>query len=320
MPPQMTESPGLQYQELPQQISCIDTHYQRPGLAACYLIESAGEAAFIDTGTAHSVPLLMQLLELKGLAPSQVRYVIPTHVHLDHAGGAGQLMRRLPAASLVIHPFGARHMIDPARLIAGTISVYGEAKFRRLYGELLPIAPERVLEAPDGLTLELGKRQLHCLDTPGHARHHICIHDELSNGIFSGDTFGLSYREFDSENGPFILPTSTPVQFDPAAWHATLDRLMGLHPKVVYLTHFGRLEDPQRLSADLHRAIDDFVAIARQADPTQRTEEIRQGLFDWTVERLANHGTHHSPEAIEALLAMDLDLNTQGLEIWLDRN
>ena len=127
------------YTELPEQISCIDTLYQRPGLAACYFIESAGEAAFIDTGTAHAVPMLMQLLALKGLVPSQVKYVIPTHVHLDHAGGAGQLLQRLPEAQLVVHPQGARHLVDPARLIAGASAVYGEEKFKALYGDLLPI-------------------------------------------------------------------------------------------------------------------------------------------------------------------------------------
>ncbi|MEN8178154.1 MAG: MBL fold metallo-hydrolase [Pseudomonadota bacterium] len=312
--------PSLSYTDLPEQISCIDTLYQRPGLAACYLIESAGEAAIIDTGTTHTTPMLMQLLANKGLEPSQVSYVIPTHVHLDHAGGAGQLMQLLPEAKLVIHPYGARHMIDPAKLIAGATSVYGEEQFTRLYGSLAPVPAERVLEAPDGLALNLGKRKLLCLDTPGHARHHICIHDNQSNGIFSGDTFGLSYREFDTEKGPFIIPTSTPVQFDPVAWHTSLERIMALQPAAIYLTHFGRVENPQKLAGDLHLAIDDFVSIARQADATGRTAQIRQGLFDWSVTRLSAHGCRHMPEEIEVLLGMDLDLNTQGLEIWLDRN
>ena len=123
-----------QYLDLAEQISCIDTLYQRPGLAACYLIESAGKAAIIDTGTAHTAPIIMQLLATKGIQPAQVKYIIPTHVHLDHAGGAGQLMQLLPEAALVIHPFGARHMVDPAKLIAGATSVYGEEQFNSLYG------------------------------------------------------------------------------------------------------------------------------------------------------------------------------------------
>ncbi len=307
------------YLDLAEQISCIDTLYQRPGLAACYLIESAGKAAIIDTGTAHTAPIIMQLLAAKGIQPAQVKYIIPTHVHLDHAGGAGQLMQLLPEAALVIHPFGARHMVDPEKLIAGATSVYGEEQFNSLYGSLLPVPSERVIEAPDGLTLDLGHRKLHCLDTPGHARHHICIYDSQSNGFFSGDTFGLSYREFDTEKGPFILPTSTPVQFDPAAWHTTLNRLTEFQPTCIYLTHFGMVKKPQKLAADLHQAIDEFVAIAKQAEGADRAAQIRQGLFDWAVKKLTEHACRQTPEQIEALLGMDLDLNTQGLEIWLDR-
>lgn len=310
---------SLRYTDLPEQISCIDTLYQRPGLAACYLIESAGEAAFIDTGTAHSAPILMRLLAYKGIERSQIKYVIPTHVHLDHAGGAGQLMQLLPEAELVVHPFGARHLIDPTRLIAGATAVYGEERFNALYGSLVPVPTKRVIQATDGFMLNLGKRELHCLDTPGHARHHICVHDNQSNGFFCGDSFGLSYREFDTENGPFILPTSTPVQFDPGAWHTTLERILEFQPASIYLTHFGRVGNPQKLAADLHQAIDDFVSIAERAGATNRTAQIRQGLFDWSIGKLSGHGCRQTPEEIEVLLGMDLDLNTQGLEVWLDR-
>lgn len=308
------------YTDLPEQISCIDTHYLRPGLAACYLMQSAGEAAFIDTGTAHAAPMLMELLKHKGIAPAEVKYVIPTHVHLDHAGGAGQLMQQLPEAQLVIHPYGARHMIDPAKLTAGATAVYGEERFKAMFGELKPVPEERVIEAPDGFSLDLGGRQLICLDTPGHARHHICIYDEQSKGFFSGDTFGLSYREFDSPQGPFIMPTSTPVQFDPEAWHGTLDRLMRYRPETIYLTHFGQVQNPTKLASDLHTAIDDFVSIAERADGPEPTRQIRIGLLEWLLRKLTEHGGRHTPDQVEELLGMDLDLNAQGLEVWLGRN
>lgn len=309
----------LPFTNLEDQISCIDTLYQRPGLAACYLIESSGEAAIVDTGTAYTAKPLVHLLAEKGLEPQQIKYVIPTHVHLDHAGGAGSLMQLLPEAKLVIHPYGARHMIDPTKLIAGATAVYGEQDFKRLYGRLIPVDAERVIEAPDGMTLTLGTRQLLCLDTPGHARHHICVHDDQSNGWFSGDTFGLSYREFDTQNGAFMLPTTTPVQFDPEAWHASLDRIMALQPAVIYLTHFGRVSNPSKLAADLHQAIDDYVAIAEHLGSVELTDAIRQGLLHWTLDKLSQHGCAHSSEQIEAILGMDLDLNTQGLKIWLDK-
>ena len=304
---------------LPQQISCIDTGYQRAGLAACYLIESAGEAAFVDTGTVHTVPRLMQLLESKGLDPTQVKYVIPTHVHLDHAGGAGELMQRLPQAQRVVHPFGARHLIDPAKLNAGATAVYGEDLFQQLFGKLVPIANERVVEAEDGFTLSLGGRELLCLDTPGHARHHICVYDAQSGGIFTGDTFGLSYPELDTPQGRFILPTTTPVQFDPEAWHHSLDRMMSFQPGAIYLTHYGRLDNPRKLASDLHRGIDEFANIALNAQQTHRSEQIRKGLLQWTLQALGSQGGSHTATQVEAILGLDLDLNAQGLEVWLQR-
>jgi glyoxylase-like metal-dependent hydrolase (beta-lactamase superfamily II) len=310
------------YQELPHQITCIDTEYQRPGLAACYLIESEGEAAFVDTGTSHTVAQLMWLLEAKGIAPEQVKYVIPTHVHLDHAGGAGALIQRLPEASMVIHPYGARHMIDPTKLAAGATAVYGEKKFKQDFGELIAVDEKRTIEAPDGFRLRLGSRELLCLDTPGHARHHICIFDNQSRGIFTGDTFGLSYREFDTAKGPFILATSTPIQFDPIAWHETLDRLMALAPEVIYLTHYGAVREPARLVEQLRRSLDQFTSVALSADAApgqERIAQMRNALLQWLVQSLAQHGCQQSPREIEQLMSMDLELDAQGLDVWLQK-
>jgi glyoxylase-like metal-dependent hydrolase (beta-lactamase superfamily II) len=316
---QVTAMQPAPIETLPGGIVRIDTEYQRPGLAACYLLESQGEAAFVDTGTSHSLPLLLQALEQRGLVREAVKYVIPTHVHLDHAGGAGALMRALPNAQLVVHPFGARHLIDPAKLIAGTIAVYGKAEFERLYGEIIPVAAERVIEAEDGLTLELGRRRLECLDTPGHARHHICIHDSQTNGFFSGDTFGLSYREFDTDSGAFLLPTTTPVQFDPDAWNATLDRLLSYRPKVIYLTHFGAVTGVEQLATQLREGLETFVEIALQANEEDRQAQIRTGLESWALEALQRRGCQLPQEQCLALLALDLELNSQGLEVWLRR-
>jgi glyoxylase-like metal-dependent hydrolase (beta-lactamase superfamily II) len=314
--------PNSPIQEYAHQITCIDTFYQRPGLAACYLLESAGEAAFIDTGTSHSVPHLMAVLAAKGLSPSQVRYVIPTHVHLDHAGGAGSLLKQLPQASLVIHPYGAKHMIDPEKLITGATAVYGEAAFERQFGALVPIPQERVVEAPDGFRLSFGKRQLLCLDTPGHARHHICIYDQLSRGLFTGDTFGLSYPELDSPQGSFILPTTTPIQLDPEAWYETLDRLMSLKPEKIYLTHYGEVRQPMVLVERLRQYLQEFtrIALAVEASPgNERKTRLRTELQQWLLQKLHEHGCLLDADRIIELMAMDLELDAQGLEVWLAR-
>ena len=241
-------------------IHVIDTGFVRPHLDAAYLIVEKGRGAFIDCGVNHSVPRLLAALADAGLAPGDVDWLILTHVHLDHAGGAGALMQQLPNARLVVHPRGARHMIDPSRLWAGATAVYGEAEMQRSYGQLVPVAAERVVEAPDGHAVELAGRRLVCLDTPGHARHHNAIHDPASGCVFSGDTFGVSYREFDTAQGPFIVPATSPSELDPPALHRSIDRLVALQPGAIYPTHFGRLEPVQRLAAQLHEQIDAMVA------------------------------------------------------------
>ncbi len=303
-------------------ISVIDAHYQHPGLAALYLLVEGGQAAFIDTGTSHSVPDALDVLRQKGLAPESVAYVIPTHAHLDHAGGAGEMMRRFPNARLVAHPRAARHLIDPTKLIAGVTEVYGAEAVTRSFGEVVPVPAERVTEAPDGFTLSLGGRALLFLDTPGHARHHFCVWDERSRGIFTGDTFGVSYRELDTENGEFVFPTTTPVQFDPEALHASIDRLVGLCPKALYLTHFGRITGIERAARQMHNLIDRFAAMAQALGDagTERHARLIQGQREILWPRLRAHGCRLGADQLGLLLDMDLELNAQGLGVWLDRD
>ena len=298
----------------------IDTEYLRPGLAASHLVVDDGHAAFVDTGAAPAHPRLMHALTELGLAPDQVDYVFLTHVHLDHAGGAGQLMRALPRARAVLHPRGAPHMVDPAKLIAGTVAVYGEAMYRELYGEIVPIAAERVVVANDGDRIVLGSRTFELLDTPGHARHHYCAHDLDHDDIFSGDTFGISYRDFDTAAGAFVFPTTTPVQFDPVALHSSLDRLMARRPRRMVLTHFGPVGDLERLSGDLHADIDQFVTVARRrAGVPDRAGRIAEDVFAHLSSRLDAHGFAGDEELRHQLLDPDVRLNTQGLEVWLAR-
>jgi glyoxylase-like metal-dependent hydrolase (beta-lactamase superfamily II) len=298
----------------------IDVEYLRPGLAASHLIVDHGRAAFVDTGAAPAHSRLMAALAELDLAPDEVDYVFLTHVHLDHAGGAGQLMRALPVAQAVLHPRGAPHMVDPSKLIAGTLEVYGEELYRQLYDEILPIEAERVRVVNDGDRLTLGSRTFEFLDTPGHARHHYCAHDLDHGDIFSGDTFGISYREFDTAAGPFMFPTTTPVQFDPAALHASIDRLMSRRPRRMVLTHFGPVAALERLAQDLHAAIDEFVRIAkRHAGTPDRATLIAADMFRYLSARLDEHGYAGDARLRHELLDPDIRLNTQGLEVWLGR-
>ncbi len=307
------------HQELNDGIFRIEASYQRPGLAACYLLRQEDEAVLIDTGTNHSVPAVLELLQQQGLKPEQIKYVMPTHVHLDHAGGVGELMRILPEAKLVVHPFGSRHMIDPSKLQAGATAVYGEEKFAQDFGQLIAVPEARVLEAPDNFSVDLNGRKLVCLDTPGHARHHYCVYDEQSNGFFSGDTFGISYREFDNHNGQFLFTPSTPVQFDPDAWHKTIDRLLSYSPKYMYLTHFGRIENLQPMADKLHSDLDAYVEICKSTSKENRYEQLKAGLKELYLNQLKQHECSLPQEQQEKLLSLDLDINAQGLEVWMQR-
>jgi glyoxylase-like metal-dependent hydrolase (beta-lactamase superfamily II) len=267
------------------------------------------------------VPALLQALDSCGLDRESVDYVIVTHVHLDHAGGAGEIMRKLPRARLVVHPRGARHMVDPSRLWAGATEVYGEETMRRHYGSLVPVDPGRVVEAPDGFTLELAGRPLAFLDTPGHARHHFCVWDEASRSVFSGDTFGLAYRELASARGSFIMPTTTPVQFEPEALEASIDRLVAHGPSAMLLTHYSRVTEIERLAGELKRQVRAFAALGRGApEGPGRADYLCSGVRELVLGWAADHGAPLRRDEVEALLAVDIELNAKGLESWLDRD
>ena len=301
-------------------IHTIDTGYLRPRFDAAYLVVENGRGAFIDCGTNHSVPVLLAALAQAGLTPAEVDWLIATHAHLDHAGGAGTLMQHLPNARLVAHPRAAPHLIDPARLTAGAIGVYGEEVFAQHYGQLLPVPAQRVVVAEDGHVVDLAGRSLLCIDTPGHARHHLCVWDARSASWFTGDTFGLSYRELDSANGPFILPAASPVQFEPEPLQASIARMLAQAPQAMYLTHFGRVEDVPRLAAELHEQVDAMVSLAQACDGgPDRHRELVAALSGYYLERAQAHGCALDDAAVLQLLEMDIELNAQGLEIWLDR-
>ena len=301
-------------------IHAFDSGYVRPQLAAIHVVVENGRAAFIDTGTNHSLPRALAALASLGLTPDCVDYVIVTHVHLDHAGGAGAMMRAFEHARLVVHPRGARHMIDPSALVKGASAVYGADEVSRLYGEVLPIDAARVIEATHELRVDLAGREFICLDTPGHAKHHICVVDRRSGAVFTGDNFGLSYRELDTDGRQFIFPTTTPIQFDPQAMHASLDLIMSYRPPFVCLTHFGQLVEPQAKANELHRLIDAHVAIARreQRAGDERLARMRAALAGLLLDEARRFGCRLADDVILEVFAADLELNAQGLAHWID--
>ncbi|MEJ0036203.1 MAG: MBL fold metallo-hydrolase [Gammaproteobacteria bacterium] len=298
----------------------VDTEYVRPGLAAAHIVEHRGRAAFIDVGTTLSVPYLLEALDRLGIARSAVDLVLLTHVHLDHAGGAGALMQALPNAQAILHPRGAPHLIDPAKLVAGTRVVYGDAQFERLYGDIVPIPAERVITTRDGDRIELAGRPFEIIHTPGHALHHQCFVDLDHSAVFTGDTFGLSYRELDTPRGAFIVPTTTPTQFDPDQLLASIDRIAGYRTEAAYLMHYSRVTDLPRLAGDLKAQVGQFVEIARRnagvPDPKGAIVKEMQALWRGLARK---HGVRLPDERIDALLGDDAELNAQGLVVWIER-
>lgn len=306
---------------LEQGLLAIDTEFARPLQDASHLIIEAGRGAFVDTGVNSSVPMLLAALQQSDLDPADVDFVFLTHIHLDHAGGAGLLLQHLPNARCVLHPRGAPHMIDPARLIAGTEAVYGEEQTRKIYGDIRPIDAARIDIADDGETFSLRGRELQAFYTEGHARHHYCLSDPASKGVFTGDSFGVSYRELDTAAGEFIFPTSTPVQFDPDEAHKSVDRIMSYKPERLYLTHYSEVRNLERLAADMHKGIDAFVSMARaNANAAKRTEALQEAMFEYFVDGLTKHGFKGDRDTMWSILSIDVNLNTQGIEVWLDKH
>jgi glyoxylase-like metal-dependent hydrolase (beta-lactamase superfamily II) len=301
-------------------ITACDAEYVRPGMAAAHIITHGGRAAFVDTGTTHAVPQLLAALGELGIDRAAVDFVFLTHVHLDHAGGAGVLMQALPNARAVLHPRGAPHLIEPAKLIAASIEVYGEAAYRRLYGQIVPLPKERVLVTRDLERVKLGGRTFEFVHTPGHALHHQAIVDLECSGIFAGDTFGLSYRELDTDKGAFIVPTTPPTQFDPQQLLHSIDRLAAYNPRYMYLMHYSRVTDVPRLAVDLIHQIHEFVRIALEyQNAPERERAMSDAMRELWVELARAHGCTLSETEYDRYLAKDIGLNVQGLIAWLAR-
>jgi len=314
------------YTELNHEITLVDTGLIKEGFVACYLLESEGETAIVETGNAYTVDRLLRLLKSKNLSIDKVKYVIPTHVHLDHAGGASPLLEKLPNAKLVIHPRGAKHMIDPTALIAGAKEVYGEDNFNRMYPNIKPIAKERVIVANDGDCLKIGDRSLEFRDTPGHASHHFCIWDEYSQGWFTGDTFGVTYPTLSlndnatTELSHYIMPTSSPVQFKPELMKSSIQLMMSYSPKYLYLTHYGRINANQRIATELSNQVDGYVKLIQSIDAKDvNVETIKELMLPYCYQKAKSFGLIMQLEQFKQIIKMDLELNSQGLVVWFNR-
>lgn len=296
-------------------VHTIDCHYlDQPEVAAAYLLLEGDEAAFVETNTAHAWPRLLAALEARGRTVEDVRWIVVTHAHLDHAGGAWKAVQACPNATLLAHPRAARHLIDPSKLVASAMGVYGEERFRALYGTLEPIPADRVRTLADAEVIRWGTRELTFLHTRGHANHHLVMHDSATNGVFTGDAFGLRYPALQTA-GSWVFPSTSPTDFDGPAAIESVERIVATGADRAYPTHFGAVEglpeaggsliEQLRRSADLVADVD-VSGLDGDALEARMLTEV-QGWFDAELE------ARGLGDDARALVALDVDLNAQGL-------
>ena len=294
----------------------IDCDYVMPQLAASYLREEGGEVAFIEANTTHAVPRLLAALKTAGLAAEAVKYVIVTHVHLDHAGGASALMRACPNATLLAHPRAARHLIDPTRLVASAQKVYGAEAFERLYGTIEAIDAKRVRALEDGERVTLGAAPFQFLHTRGHANHHFVVHDEQRQVVYTGDAFGLVYPALQRAQR-FAYPSTSPTDFDGPAAIASVKRVVDLKARAVALTHFGQFEDVEVIAAQLIGWLELSTRLveegAKSGDETGTLEQRFKWQLDQAFELAASRAGLALGETDRQLIRFDSELNGQGL-------
>jgi glyoxylase-like metal-dependent hydrolase (beta-lactamase superfamily II) len=226
-------------------------------------------------------------------------------------------MKQCQNATLVVHPRGARHLIDPSKLVAGAKAVYGEEKFKEYYGEIISIDSERVIEADDNFILDFDGRELKFIDTPGHAKHHFCIWDKDTKSMFTGDTFGISYRDLDMDSEVYIFPSTSPVQFDPDALIKSINRIMEFRPERVCLTHFSAIRPTQEIADQLIDGIHFVSNLTKKYISHKDAESIifneMMSYFLNGLGKIGNQDKDYCSERIE----LDVKINTQGLIYWL---
>jgi glyoxylase-like metal-dependent hydrolase (beta-lactamase superfamily II) len=293
----------------------IDCNYLAPQFAAAYLIAESDRALFVENNTAHATPFLLQALKETGLKPEQVEYLIVTHIHLDHAGGTSKLLQACPNAKVLAHPRAAPHLIDPTKLITSARHVYGDANFDRLYGEILPIDSARVRIMQDQEVLPFGSRSLKFIYTRGHANHHFCIFDSESEGIFTGDSFGLAYPAL-QKSGLFIFPSTSPTDFDPNEARLSIQKILDSGAKRAFLTHYGSIGDLKGAADQLRMHLDFSEKLLESAiqssEPDAALDEFCQKqIYSYFQTLLSNQGLA-TPEVWD-LIKMDLELNAAGI-------
>ncbi len=296
-------------------VYCVDLFERgQPERTCAYIVKERDRAAIVETGSAPLTWRLLRALEDLGIPPAAVEWVLVTHIHLDHSGGAGWLLERLPNAKIAVHPRGAPHLIDPSRLIAGAGVVYGP-RFDALFAPIVPVPETRVLSVEDGGSVTLnGTRRFDIVHMAGHARHHFVIVDRTSDGVFTGDNAGVRFPEFRKYGLIPSIASTSPSEFDPPELDRTMGRLIGLGVSRFYYTHFSSASAAD--VAESRRWVQEFRKIGEEQGPAW--EPIREQMKSRVTSELVSRGVPSAAPELGAL-ALDLELNAKGVSVWLER-
>ena len=238
-----------------------------PRYGACYIVQGADAVALVEVGTSHAVPRILEGLDRLGIPREAVRYIVCTHVHLDHAGAAGHLARILPGAKVVIHSRSHRHLVDPSRLLAGVSEAVGT--LFPLYGTVEPLSPERMLAAEE-IELDLGGGvRLKAIPTPGHSRDHVAYEAPHAGLLFSGDAAGVRLPD-----RSLLRPVTVPPAFDPAAMLWSLEFLRARRPRGICFTHYGVSWEPESVLERLEATLREWDSLARSIGPELAAEAV----------------------------------------------
>ena len=293
-----------------------------PAFTAAYLRVAGDECAFIETHTAHALPKLLAALDEHGRRPEDVRWIVVTHAHLDHAAGAGALLAKCPNATLLAHPRAARHLVDPTRLVASAKAVYGAERFAELYGRIDPISEGRVRSLDDGATFALGDATLRVHHTAGHAKHHFVVDDPATDAVFTGDAFGVVYPAL-QRGVRFALASTSPTDFDPDEARRSIDKILSLGERGACLTHYDEVRDLEEVAGQLRGWIDRSEAwlaeAARSDEPVAAiTVRIEEQLRRAIAEDSSKRGLSLDAAGWQ-VLALDIALNAQGIAFVADK-
>ncbi|MGC9052504.1 MAG: MBL fold metallo-hydrolase, partial [Candidatus Hydrogenedens sp.] len=255
-------------------------------LRACsFMLIEDNRASFVDNNTVFAVPYILKALQEHTIPTENVDYLIVTHVHLDHAGGTFALLKHCPNAKVIAHPKTAKFLAKPERLIEGARAVYGEPLFTQLFGEIEPVPEDRIQIVADEETLKWGERRFRFMHTLGHATHHICIYDDKTNGVFTGDSFGLGQSDPQTYETQFMIVSTAPADFDPIEEEKTIRRIVSLNPDYVFLPHYGIHRNPLHSSTFLLRSLSAMNVIMQTAlDKNVPDEKLMDWLYPRVVE------------------------------------